>query len=212
MNRPRVLIADDQLLVRSGLAGLLTTDGRVEVVGQAADGAEAVRMATELRPDVVLMDLRMVGVDGVEATRLITSELPGVNVLVVSGFGADSFVIDALKAGASGYLLKDSGVDAIVSSIVAVTSGENVMTRTVAQRVLEMLTTMPKQFYDGLTEREVEILRLLAQGLANKQIAYRLRVSDKTVRNHISNLYRKLGIADRTQAVLYAVRKGLVEA
>jgi DNA-binding NarL/FixJ family response regulator len=212
MNRPRVLIVDDQLLFRSGLAGLLQTDGRVEVVGQAADGAEAVHKVAALNPDVVLMDLRMPNVDGVEATRQITAEHPEIKILVVSGFEADSFVIDALKAGASGYLLKDSGVDAIVSSIVAVVSGESVMTQIVARRVLEMLTTMPRQFYDGLTEREVEILRLLAQGLANKQIAYRLRVSDKTVRNHISNLYRKLGISDRTQAVLYAVRKGLVEA
>jgi len=212
MTRPRVLVVDDQLLFRSGLVGLLQTDGRVDVVGQAAEGAEAVRLVGELNPDVVLMDLRMPGLDGVEASRQITAGYPGVRVLVVSGFGADSFVIDALKAGASGYLLKDSGIDAIVSSIVAVTAGESVMTQTIADRVLQMLTMMPKQFYDGLTEREVEILRLLAQGLANKQIAYRLRVSDKTIRNHISNVYRKLGISDRTQAVLYAVRKGLIEA
>jgi len=212
MSQPRVLVVDDQLLFRSGLVGLLQTDGRIDVAGQASEGAEAVRLVAEIKPDVVLMDLRMPGLDGVEATRQITAQHPDVKVLVVSGFGADSFVIDALKAGASGYLLKDSGVDAIVSSIVAVASGESVMTQTVADRVLQMLTMMPKQFYDGLTEREVEILRLLAQGLANKQIAYRLRVSDKTIRNHISNVYRKLGISDRTQAVLYAVRKGLVEA
>ena len=212
MSQPRVLVVDDQLLFRSGLVGLLQTDGRIDVAGQASEGAEAVRLVAEIKPDVVLMDLRMPGLDGVEATRQITAQHPDVKVLVVSGFGADSFVIDALKAGASGYLLKDSGVDAIVSSIVAVASGESVMTQTVADRVLQMLTMMPKQFYDGLTEREVEILRLLAQGLVNKQIAYRLRVSDKTIRNHISNVYRKLGISDRTQAVLYAVRKGLVEA
>jgi DNA-binding NarL/FixJ family response regulator len=212
MTMPRVLIVDDQLLFRSGLAGLLQADGRVELVGQAANGREAVEAVALLKPDVVLMDVKMPDLDGVEATRQITSGHPGVKVLVVSGFGADSFVIDALKAGASGYLLKDSGIESIVSSIVAVASGESVMTQTVANRVLEMLTLMPRQFYDGLTEREVEILRLLADGLANKQIAYRLRVSDKTVRNHISNVYRKLGISDRTQAVLYAVRKGLVEA
>jgi len=212
MTMPRVLIVDDQLLFRSGLAGRLQADGRVELVGQAANGREAVEAVALLKPDVVLMDVKMPDLDGVEATRQITSGHPGVKVLVVSGFGADSFVIDALKAGASGYLLKDSGIESIVSSIVAVASGESVMTQTVANRVLEMLTLMPRQFYDGLTEREVEILRLLADGLANKQIAYRLRVSDKTVRNHISNVYRKLGISDRTQAVLYAVRKGLVEA
>jgi DNA-binding NarL/FixJ family response regulator len=212
MRAPTVLIVDDQELFRSGLAGLLKEDGRVEVIGQAADGRKAAEMVGALAPDVVLMDLRMPGVDGVEATRLILADSPDAKVLVLSSYGADSFVVQALKAGADGYLLKDAGVDAIASSILAVAAGESVFARTVAKRVLEMLTSMPKQLYDGLTEREVEVLRLVASGLANKQIAYRLRVSEKTVRNHISNMYRKLGISDRTQAVLYAVRTGLIEA
>lgn len=212
MSGPRVLIVDDQLLFRAGLAGLLETDGRVEVVGQAADGGEALHLVEEVSPDVVLMDLKMGAMDGVEATRLITARHPEVKVVIVSGFGADSHVIDALRAGAAGFLLKDSRIDSIISSILTVAGGESVMTQTIARRVLQMLAVDSKQFYDGLTDREVEILRLLAQGLANKQIAYRLRVSDKTIRNHISNVYRKLGIADRTQAVLYAVRRGLIEA
>ena len=209
----RVLVVDDQTLFRTGLASLLSEDGRVEVVGQAVDGTDAIKQAIRLKPDVVLMDVRMPNVDGIEATRQIREKVPGTSVLVLTTFETDSQVIQALKAGASGYVLKDSSASAIVSSIVAVMSGERVMASVVANRVLEMLTgtTTPKEFYDGLTNREVEILKLLANGMANKQIAYRLKISEKTVRNHVSNTYEKLGIYDRSQAVLYAVKKGLVE-
>lgn len=209
----RVLIVDDQTLFRTGLTSLLAEDERVDVVGQAVDGADAVKQAIKLKPDVVLMDIKMPSVDGIEATRQIVEAVPGVKVLILTTFETDSQVIQALKAGASGYVLKDSSAAAIVSSIVAVMSGERVMASAVANRVLEMLTgtTTPKEFYDGLTNREIEILKLLANGMANKQIAYRLKISEKTVRNHVSNTYEKLGIYDRSQAVLYAVKKGLVE-
>lgn len=209
----RVLIADDQTLFRMGLAHLLDEDPRVEVVGQAVDGRDAVKQAAKIKPDVILMDLKMPNVDGIEATRQIIEADPGTKVVVLTTFETDSQVIQALKAGASGYVLKDSSAQAIVSSLVAVMSGERVMAGAVANRVLEMLTgtTTPKEFYDGLTSREIEILKLLANGMANKQIAYRLKISEKTVRNHVSNTYEKLGIYDRSQAVLYAVRKGLVE-
>ena len=209
----RVLIVDDQTLFRTGLASLLSEDERVEVVGQAVDGAEAVKQAIKFKPDVVLMDLKMPNVDGIEDTRQILEAVPGTKVLILTTFETDSQVIQALKAGASGYVLKDSSAAAIVSSITAVMSGERVMASAVANRVLEMLTgtTTPKEFYDGLTNREIEILKLLANGMANKQIAYRLKISEKTVRNHVSNTYEKLGIYDRSQAVLYAVKKGLVE-
>jgi DNA-binding NarL/FixJ family response regulator len=209
----RVLIADDQTLFRAGLARLLNEDPRVEVVGQATDGADATKLVAKQKPDVVLMDLKMPTLDGIEATRQILEADPGVKVLILTTFETDSQVIQALKAGASGYVLKDSTADAIVSSIIAVMSGEKVMASTVANRVLAMLTgtTTPKEFYDGLTNREIEILKLLANGMANKQIAYHLKISEKTVRNHVSNTYEKLGIYDRSQAVLYAVRKGLVE-
>jgi DNA-binding NarL/FixJ family response regulator len=209
----RVLLVDDQTLFRTGLARLLSEDGRIELIGQAADGAEAVKQAAKLKPDVVLMDLKMPNVDGIEATRQIIEADPEIRVLILTTFETDNHVIQALKAGASGYVLKDSQAEAIVSSIQAVASGERVMASAVANRVLEMLsgTSTPKEFYDGLTAREVEILRLLATGMANKQIAYRLKISEKTVRNHVSNMYEKLGIYDRSQAVLYAVRKGLVE-
>jgi DNA-binding NarL/FixJ family response regulator len=209
----RVLIVDDQTLFRAGLSRLLNEDPRVEVIAQAADGADAAKLAAKHKPDVVLMDLKMPVLDGIEATRQIIEANPEVKVLVLTTFETDSQVIQALKAGASGYVLKDSTADAIVSSIVAVMSGEKVMASAVANRVLEMLTgtTTPKEFYDGLTNREIEILKLLANGMANKQIAFRLKISEKTVRNHVSNTYEKLGIYDRSQAVLYAVRKGLVE-
>ncbi len=209
----RVLIADDQTLFRTGLARLLDEDPRVEVVGQAVDGADAVKLAAGLKPDIILMDLKMPNLDGSEATRRVVAEHPEIKVFILSTFDADSYVLQALRAGASGYVLKDSQPDAIVSSILAVISGERVMANAVANRVLDMLTgtTTPKEFYDGLTAREVEILKLLAAGQANKQIARRLRISEKTVRNHVSHMYEKLHIYDRSQAVLYAVRKGLIE-
>jgi DNA-binding NarL/FixJ family response regulator len=210
---PRVLIVDDQTLFRSGLGRLLEGDERVNVVGEAGDGLEAVQMVSSVKPNIVLMDLRMPNLDGIEATRRIVAEHPGVKVIILTTFEADNNVIQALKIGASGYILKDSQPDAIVSSILAVAAGESVMSGAVAGRVLEMLTgtTTPKEFYDGLTVRELEILKMLATGIANKQIAYKLKISDKTVRNHVSNMYEKLQIFDRSQAVLYAVRKGLVD-
>src|SRR5919201_6317284 len=209
----RVVIADDQNLFRSGLVRLLEADPRIQIIGQAADGLDVVKKVGALKPDIVLMDLRMPNLDGIEATRKIVAEHPEVKVLILTTFEADNHVIQALKVGASGYILKDSQADAIVSSILAVAAGERVMSGPVASRVLEMLTgtTTPKEFYDGLTVREIEILKMLASGMANKQIAYKLKISEKTVRNHVSNMYEKLQIYDRSQAVLYAVRKGLVE-
>jgi DNA-binding NarL/FixJ family response regulator len=209
----RVLIADDQTLFRSGLARLLGEDPRMTICGQAADGTDAVAKSLALKPDVILMDLKMPGMDGVEATAKIVAAQPGTKVLILTTFDTDSFVLQALKAGASGYVLKDAEPAAIASSIMAVLSGEKVMAGAVANRVLDMLTgaSTPKEFYDGLTGREIEILKLIATGKPNKQIAYTLKISEKTVRNHISHIYEKLEIYDRAQAVLYAVRKALVE-
>jgi len=209
----RLAVVDDQTLFRTGLTRMLGEDPRVEIVGQAANGEAALQMVASTHPDVVLMDVKMPLLDGVEATRRIVAEHPETKVLILTTFDADSYVIQALKAGASGYVLKDSQPEAIITSVLAVVSGERVMASAVANRVLDMLTgtTTPKEFYDGLTAREIEILRLLASGMANKQIAYRLKISEKTVRNHVSNMYAKLEIYDRAQAVLYAVRKGLVE-
>jgi DNA-binding NarL/FixJ family response regulator len=209
----RVLIADDQTLFRRGLARLLEEDPRIKLVGQASDGHEVVLKAMELKPDVILMDLRMPGLDGAEATRKVITENPGMKVLILSSFDADSYVLQALGAGASGYVLKDAEPGAIATSILAVMTGERVMAGAVANRVLDMVngTSTPKEFYDGLTDREIEIMKLMAVGKANKHIAYSLKISEKTVRNHISHIYEKLQIYDRAQVVLYAVRKALVE-
>lgn len=211
---PTILIVDDHTLFRRGLAMLLEADPRIGNVDDASTGAEGLKRIGSVRPDVVLMDVKMPGMDGIETTRRILSEYPGTKVLVLTSFENDGYVVQALRAGAKGYLLKDSQPEAIVAAILAVHSGERVLNGAVADHVLEMVagTSAHKERYDGLTRREVEILRLLAEGQANKQIAYQLRISEKTVRNHISNFYAKIGVADRSQAVLYAVRKGLVEA
>jgi DNA-binding NarL/FixJ family response regulator len=208
----RVLIADDQDLFRSALGQLLTEAPDLEVVGEAGDGAEAVRLVGHRKPDIVLMDVRMPTLSGIEATRRLNRDHPEVKVLILTSFDADAYVVDALRAGADGYVLKDSSPDAIAASIRAVISSEKVMSRQVADRVLAMLTgeTAGTECYDGLTARELEVLKLIAHGRANKRIAFELRISEKTVRNHISHIYEKLEIYDRAQAVLYAVRKGLV--
>lgn len=212
--RARVLIVDDQTLFRSGLAQLLSSDPRLELVGEAEDGLDALDLVREKHPDVVLMDIRMPRMDGLDATRQIAREHPDVKVLILTTFDADSYVIHALEAGAAGYVLKDARPEAIATSILAVRAGERVMAGPVADRVLKMLTgaTTEKEFYDGLTSREIEILKMMAAGMPNKQVAYRLGISEKTVRNHVSNMYEKLHVYDRAQAILYAVRKGLVSA
>ncbi len=209
----RLLVADDQALLRIALVELLARDPRLEVMGHVGDGLQAVQKAVELGPDVVLMDIRMPGIDGVEATRRIKAARPGTHVLILTAFETDRHVLEALQAGANAYVLKDSDPVTLISSIIAVHSGQRVVTGSAASRVVDMLTgTGPtRAYYDNLTPREIQILTLLAQGLANKQIAHRIKISDKTVRNHISNIYQKVHVVDRSQAVLYAVRKGLVE-
>jgi two-component system, NarL family, response regulator LiaR len=209
----KLLVADDQALFRIALAELLNNDPRLEVVGTVGDGLLAVQKAIELEPDVVLMDIRMPGIDGVEATRRILASRPGTRILILTAFETDRHVLQALQAGANAYVLKDTEPRALISSIIAVHAGQRVVTGTAANRVVDMLTGSgpTRAYYDNLTPREIEILTLLALGLANKQIAHRIKISDKTVRNHISNIYEKVKVVDRSQAVLYAVRKGLVE-
>jgi DNA-binding NarL/FixJ family response regulator len=209
---PTVMIIDDQTLFRRGLVKLLESDPRIKIVDDAANGVSAMEKIAKNPPDIVLMDIKMPVMDGIETTRQIVSQYPKIKVLVLTTFENDGYVVQALKAGASGYLLKDSQPEAIVSAMIAILSGERVMTQSVVDQFLNLMSgASQKARYDGMTRREIEILRLLGQGMTNKQIAYRLQISDKTVRNHISNFYSKLGVVDRSQAVLYAVRKGLVE-
>jgi DNA-binding NarL/FixJ family response regulator len=209
---PTVMIVDDQTLFRRGLVKLLESDPRIAIVDDAANGAEAMEKIANNPPDVVLLDIKMPVMDGIETTRRIINSYPNTRVLILTTFENDGYVVQALKAGASGYLLKDSQPEAIVTAMLAILSGERVMTQSVADQFLNLLAGgNQKKRYDGMTRREVEILQLLGQGMTNKQMAYRLKISEKTVRNHISNFYAKLGVGDRSQAVLYAVRKGLVE-
>ena len=211
--RIRLLLVEDQPLLRAGLARILAEDPSIELVGEAGDGREAVRLAAELKPDLVMMDIRMPQMDGVEATRQVIAERQETKVLILTAFETDSLVLQALKAGASGYLLKDAYPEDITAAIVTVMAGGRVMAGTVANRILGMASGRGsiRGSYDNLTAREIELLTLLASGMTNKQIALRLKLSGKTVRNHVSNIYEKLKIYDRSQAVLYAVRKGLVQ-
>jgi DNA-binding NarL/FixJ family response regulator len=209
----RVLVADDHQVFRSGLARTLADSPRLQLVGEAADGLEAVRQALQLKPDVVLMDLKMPVLDGISATREILNEEPPPKVLVLTSFETDEYVLQALRAGAHGYLLKDSTPDAIVSAIVGVAEDHQVLAARAARAVVARLedTAAPRVDVDGLTSRDIEILKLLAAGLTNKQIGRQLNLAEKTVRNRVSQIYQKLNVFDRAQATLYAVRKGLID-
>jgi NarL family two-component system response regulator LiaR len=207
----RILIADDHVIVRRGIKVLLDTEADMQVVGEAENGAEAVEKAAALEPDVILMDLVMPGMDGIEATRRITTEKPGCRVLVLTSFAADDKVFPAVKAGALGYLLKDSTPEQLLEAIRQVHRGEPSLEPSIARKVLQELSRpaqgTPAQ--EPLTEREGEVLRLIAQGLSNKEIAARIFVAEWTVRTHVSNILGKLHVASRTQAALHALRSGL---
>ena len=207
----RVLIVDDHAIVRKGTRALLATERDIEVVGEADNGAEAVALAQTLHPSVILMDLVMPRMDGIEATRQITSRQPEVRILVLTSFAADDKVFPAIKAGALGYLLKDSGPEELVQAIRQVHRGEPSLEPSIARKVLSELTHPPKQppTTDPLTERELMVLRLVAQGRSNRDIAEQLVIAEITVRTHVSNILSKLHLASRTQAALYALREGL---
>ncbi|MEW2268949.1 response regulator transcription factor [Streptomyces griseofuscus] len=216
----RVVVADDQTVVREGIVMLLGLLPGVEVIGAAGDGEEAVRLVGELAPDVVLMDLRMPRCDGVEATRRIREQYPGTQVVVLTTYADDESLFPALRAGARGYLTKDAGGEEIVRAVESVLSGEAGLSPSVQRRLLERLSQAEPQSVavmptppvppDGLTVRETEVLVLIAEGLSNQEIAHRLHVSNATVKTHINNLFAKTGLKDRAQAVRYAYAKGLV--
>ncbi len=210
----RVLVVDDESLFRAGLVQLLRGDRRLNVVGSAVDGEDALRRVELLKPDVVLMDLRMPRLDGVLATGAIVERFPASRVLVLSAVHSDDLVIEALQAGAAGAIVKDSDPAALVAAILAVADGDQVMSGDLGRRVVALAARSgpvhEQTRSDGLTNRQIDILRLMASGLAAKQIARQLGISEKTVRNQSSLMYAKLHIQDRAQAILYAVRKGLV--
>lgn len=203
-----ILIVDDHGVVRQGLRMYLALDPELEVVGEAANGAEALRQARELKPDVVLMDLLMPVMDGIAATEAIRRELPEVEVIALTSVLEDSAVYGAMRAGAIGYLLKDTEANELCRAIKAAAAGQVQMSPSVAARLLREVR--PPQDPEPLTDRETEVLQQLALGRSNKEIASALVIAEKTVRTHVSNILAKLGVASRTQAVLHAVRTGLV--
>jgi DNA-binding NarL/FixJ family response regulator len=213
----RVLIADDQALVRSGFRLIIETRDDLEVVGEAEDGAEAVRLAGEVEPDVILLDIRMPNVDGIEATRAIVASGSSARVLVLTTFDLDEYVYGAIRAGASGFLLKDVRPPDLIDAIRLVAGGNALLGPTVTRRLLARFAEPPalgdgdaEAALDSLTERERAILRLLAEGLSNAEIAAELVISETTVKTHVSNLLRKLRVRDRVQAVIVAYQTGLV--
>ncbi|MBN2553506.1 MAG: response regulator transcription factor [Spirochaetales bacterium] len=207
----RLLIVDDHEIVRKGLTVLLSTEKDIEVVGEARNGSEAVAKCDSLEPDVVLMDLVMPEMDGIEATGRITETHPDTKILVLTSFAADDKVFPAVKAGALGYLLKDSSPEELLEAIHRVHRGEPSLEPVIARKVLQEISHpgREKRTTDPLTERELEVLRLISQGLSNKEIASKLFVAEWTVRTHVSNVLGKLHLASRTQAALYALRSGL---
>lgn len=213
MDAVRVLIADDQAITRSGLKSLLTSLSGVKVVGEASNGAEVVKLAAELEPDVILMDLRMPVINGIEATRRIHRAQPHIGILVVTVFEDDTSVFPAIRAGARGYLLKDTDQHELLRAVQTVASGGAIFSPGIAQRVLQYLTAppprLPRQVFDELTGRERSIMELLAHGYSNAEIAKRLGLSPKTVSNNVSNVLLKLQATDRAKLMLMALEAGL---
>jgi DNA-binding NarL/FixJ family response regulator len=210
----RVLVADDQALVREGLTTLLGVAEGIEPVGQARDGEEAIALAAKLAPDVVLMDLRMPGTDGVEATRRIRAAQPSVEVVVLTTYADERSILDALQAGARGYLTKDAGIAEVARAIQAAAAGHALLDPVVQERLLAAASAsaapaLPAQLPDELTPREGEVLALIARGLSNEEIAAQLVVSLATVKTHVNHVFAKTGSRDRAQAVRYAYTHGI---
>ena len=210
MGKVRVLIADDHSVVRQGLRMFLSLDPEIEIVGEAADGEEAIHLARELHPDVVLMDLVMPGMGGVAATRMIRAEVPDVEVIALTSVLADEAVTGAIRAGAIGYLLKNTEADELLRAIKSAAAGKVHLSPEAAARLVREVKIPGSP--EALTERETAVLRLVARGHANKQVARELGIREQTVKTHVSNILGKLQLQSRTQAALYAVERGLVSA
>lgn len=207
-----MLVVEDQDIVREGLISLLEMDARVAVVGEARDGAEALRKVPHLAPEVALVDVRMPGMDGVELTGRLSAEHPEVSVVILTTFDEDGYVFGGLRAGAKGYLLKNSSSDEVVRAIEKASRGESVLGGPVASRVISELNRLSGpagSSWSPLSEREAEVARLVGSGASNKDVARALHISEGTAKNHVSKILRKLGLKDRTQLALWAARRGL---
>jgi DNA-binding NarL/FixJ family response regulator len=213
MSAIRVLVADDQAMVRSGFRMLLGNEPDIEVVAEAGDGREAVQKAARFEPTVVLMDIRMPDVDGLEATRQILAADRSARVLILTTFDLDEYVYEALRAGASGFVLKDDPPEQLIAAVRTIAAGEALLSPAVTRRVIKQFTRVPRpappKQLDQLTEREREIFALIADGLSNAEIGERLYISDTTVKTHITHIFQKLNLRDRVQAVVLAYRSGL---
>ncbi|MED5244725.1 response regulator [Priestia sp. LL-8] len=208
----KILIADDHHVVRKGLVFFLQTQPDLEVVGEASNGEEALKLATSLEPHIVLMDLSMPVLDGIEATRELKKQAPHIQVMILTSFSDQDHVIPALEAGASGYQLKESDPDELVAAIRKLMNGENQLHPKVTTHLLTRLTKSSEKkvnFIDHLTKREKDVLKEIAKGKSNKEIGAALHITEKTVKTHVSNILSKLGVQDRTQAALYAVQHGI---
>lgn len=212
MEAIRILIADDHPVVREGLFAMLSRESDFEVVGEARDGVEAVSKAKELNPEVVLMDLRMPELDGVEAMNQIKSAKPDTKFIILTTYSDDDYIFRGIEAGARGYLLKDAPREELFKAIRAVHRGESLIQPVVASKVLDRLTELSRRAPSGeeLSERELEVLRLMAKGAANKEIGAELSIAQSTVKTHISTIFQKLGVSDRTEAVTEALKKGII--
>ncbi len=215
MSDIRVLVADDQALVRAGFRMLLGGEADIEVVGEATTGLEAVAKVDRLEPTLVLMDIRMPELDGLEATRRILAQPDPPRILILTTFALDEYIYDALNAGASGFVLKDDPPEALLAAVRTVAAGESLLSPEVTRRVIQQFSRLPRPTkppgYDELTEREVEIFRLLAEGLSNAEVSERLVITDSTVKSHITHILQKLGLRDRVQLIVLAYQAGLVD-
>jgi DNA-binding NarL/FixJ family response regulator len=209
MSKIRILIADDHLIIREGLMTLLQSTGKFEVVGQATNGQEAIDQTKKLLPDVALIDVQMPKVSGIEATYQITRQSPLTRVVILSTFDQDEYIYQGIQAGAKGYLLKDTSLDELVNVIQAAARGESLLSPKITTKLVGRIATSPER--SELSNRESEVLKLLAKGLRNKDIANYLQITERTVKNHVANIITKLGVKSRTEAVSQAFQTGLVQ-
>ena len=209
----KILIADDHPVVREGLSAMLSKDPEIQVVGEAENGAQAINKARELQPDIILMDLRMPEVDGVEAMRQIRVKNPDMKFIVLTTYDNDEYIFKGIEAGARAYLLKDAPREELFEAIRAVYRGESLIQPAVAGKVLDRFAELSRQVQvpGALSEREVEVLKLIAKGSANKFIAVSLSIGESTVKTHIQSIFQKLGVGDRTEAVTQAIKKGIIK-